>query len=209
MVCALRVAMLAQLTSAQAANRFTCVLNRGVIFSKNWCNRFDEACRFRKTILPVWWARNNFDSAGRHPYTAAKDSNIARKKVTRYRKLNSGSRHHAFTRVVSLLLFGFIFYGTIVEAAHTHGSVATANAVARASNFSDPATKTKASNTLLGCSDCLICQLHQNFSATLISVPPSSGPSSAGSKSFYLTTVSVHSQTSRPRAGRAPPLISF
>ena len=78
-----------------------------------------------------------------------------------------------------------------------------------ASNFSDPATKTKAANTLPGCSDCLICQLHQNFSASLISVPPSSGPSSAGSKSFHSTTVSVYSQASRPRAGRAPPLASF
>lgn len=149
-----------------------------------------------------------FDSAGRHPYTAAQDSNIARKKVNRESNSKLVRRHRVFSRVLSLLLLSFIVYGTTVEAAHTHGTLAAKNVVG-AANFSDPTTETKTATKLTGCGDCLICQLHQNFSTTLISVPLCCGPSSAGSKSFHSTTVSVHSQTSRPRAGRAPPQISF
>jgi subtilisin family serine protease len=107
--------------------------------------------------------------------------------------------------VLSLLLLGFIVYGTTVEAAHTHGRL-TANSAAGASNFSGPATDVKETTTLLGCGECLICQLHQNFSATLISVPPSIGQSSFGSRSVNSTTVTVHSQTTTPRTGRAPPI---
>lgn len=162
--------------------------------------------------LPLWlnllrrtWARNIFDSAGRHPYTAAQDSNIARKKVTREQPSKLVRQHHAFTRVLSLLLLGFIVYGTTVEAAHTHGRLAAANTVVGASNFSDPATGTRTTTKLPGCGDCLICQLHQNFSATLISDPPSIVSSSLKSRFLNLTAVSVHSQITTPQRGRAPP----
>jgi hypothetical protein len=107
--------------------------------------------------------------------------------------------------VLSLLLLGFIVYGTTVEAAHTHGML-TANSVARASNFSGPATDLKETTRLLGCGECLICQLHQNFSATVISVPQSIGHTSFGSRSVNSTTLPVHSHTTTPRTGRAPPL---
>jgi hypothetical protein len=148
---------------------------------------------------------NVFDCAGRHPYTAAQDSNIARKKVTRERDTKLLKPHRAFARVLSFLLLGFIVYGTTVEAAHTHGSLPGPNTIAGASSFSDPATETKAGTNLLGCGDCLICQLHQHFSASLISAPPSISASSLKSLFFNLTTVSVHSQTSTPQTGRAPP----
>ena len=148
-----------------------------------------------------------FDSAGRHPYTEAHDSNIAqKKKVTRERNSKLVRRHHAFTRVLSFLLLGFIVYGTTVEAAHTHGNLAAANTLVGASNFSDPATETKTTTKLTGCGECLICQLHQGFSTTLISVPPSLGASSLRSGVFKSTPVSAHSQVTSPRRGRAPPL---
>jgi hypothetical protein len=145
-----------------------------------------------------------FDSAGRHPYTAAQDSNIARKKVNRESNSKLVRRHHVFSRVLSLLLLSFIVYGTTVEAAHTHGQLA-ANSIVGASNFSDPATDTKTATKLTGCGDCLICQLHQNFSATLISVPPSVLSSSLRSLFLTLNAVAVHSQTTTPQHGRAPP----
>jgi hypothetical protein len=107
--------------------------------------------------------------------------------------------------VLSLLLLGFIVYGTTVEAAHTHGMLPVSS-VAGASSFSGAGTDVKETTTLLGCGECLICQLHQNFSATLISDPPSIGHTSFGSHVVNSTTVRVHSQTTTPRTGRAPPL---
>jgi hypothetical protein len=149
-----------------------------------------------------------FDSAGGHPYTAAQDSNITRKTVDREAPSKLIKRHGVLSRALSLLLLGFIVYGTTVEAAHTHGSLTVKNNIAGASTFSDPATGAKANNTLLGCGDCLICQLHQQFSTTLISVPPSLVPSPLGSRFLALTALSVHSLTNTPRRGRAPPLTS-
>ncbi|HEV7743754.1 MAG TPA: hypothetical protein VGO56_02045 [Pyrinomonadaceae bacterium] len=113
-------------------------------------------------------------------------------------------RHHVFSRVLSLLLLSFIVYGTTVEAAHTHGRPA-ANNVVGAAHFSDPTTETKTATKLTGCGDCLICQLHQNFSTTVISVPPTVLSSSLRSRFLDLNSVAVHSQATTPRRGRAPP----
>lgn len=146
-----------------------------------------------------------FDCAARHLYTAVQDSNIARKKVTRERESKLSHRPSTFARVLSFVLLGFIVYGTTVEAAHTHGTVARVNNASSSSSFSDPASESKANNNLPGCGDCLICQLHQNFSATVISVPPSIGPLSVEFHFFHSNPVSVASQTNAPRRGRAPP----
>jgi hypothetical protein len=107
--------------------------------------------------------------------------------------------------VLSLLLLGFIVYGTTVEAAHTHGNLAAANILVGASNFSDPATETKTTTKLTGCGECLICQLHQNFASSLISEPPSIVSSSVKSLFLNFTAISVHSQITTPQRGRAPP----
>jgi hypothetical protein len=112
----------------------------------------------------------------------------------------------AFPRALSIVLLAFIVCGTTVEAAHNHGNLAGSNTVTSAAHFSDPATEGKLGTSSPGCSDCLICQLHQNFSATVISVPPSMGPSTHSFRIFNLATVSVHSQTATPQRGRAPPI---
>jgi len=114
-----------------------------------------------------------------------------------------------FSRALSLLLLGLIVYGTTIEAAHTHGNLIAANGAIASSTFSDPASETKANGNLLGCGDCLICQLHQNFSATVIAVPPSIVPTSLTSRFSNFTAVSVHSQSTTPRTGRAPPQTSL
>jgi hypothetical protein len=113
--------------------------------------------------------------------------------------------HSAFTRVLSLLLLTFVVYGTTVEAAHTHSSLADTSTVAGVSSFSDPATESMINTTLAGCGDCLICQLHQHFSATLISVPLNQSQSSHKSGFFELSAVSINSQTTATQTGRAPP----
>src|ERR1044072_2294416 len=77
-------------------------------------------------------------------------------------------------RGLGLLLVIFIFYGTTVEAAHRHGRVGPpSNAAA---SFDRTGTTGSTSTSQPGCSDCLICQLHQNFSATLTSVKPIAEP---------------------------------
>jgi hypothetical protein len=149
-----------------------------------------------------------FDCAGSHPYTAAQDSNIARKTVTRERTSKLFQQHHAFTRVLSLLLLGFIVWGTTIEAAHTHGSLAPVNIVVGRSHFSNPATESKATTNLTGCGDCLICQLHQNFSTALITFRLIAPPPPERARVTDQFARSFLSQTNAPSSGRAPPFIS-
>jgi hypothetical protein len=106
-------------------------------------------------------------------------------------------------RGVGLLLLIFIFYGTTVEAAHRHGRVVPPSNPAE-SSFDKTGT-TSTSPTTQGCSDCLICQLHQNFSATLISVTPVPEALVSHTQIPQLNPVSIRSIAHTPQSGRAPP----
>jgi len=110
-----------------------------------------------------------------------------------------------FARVLSFLLLSFIVYGTTVEAAHKHGNMVRGRDFAGAASVSNPGSGTARSTNFSGCADCLICQLHQHFSTTLISRPPTVASASLRSRIFNLTAVSVTSRTDAPRRGRAPP----
>ncbi len=156
-------------------------------------------------VLRSRQCRNAVDSAVRHPYITVDDSNTLLKFVTREPHSQLIRPHGAFARALSFLLLGFIVYGTAVEAAHTHGSVLGSTNPARTGSFSDPQTETNQNGKLNVCSDCLICQLHQQFSTTLISVPPSIGASTLRCRFRSPNAVPVPSQTNTPRTGRAPP----
>src|SRR5215813_6813008 len=77
-------------------------------------------------------------------------------------------------RGLGLLLVLFIFYGTTVEAAHCHGL--TRPQSNSATSLTNPDSGASTTRTKPGCNDCLLCQLHQNFSATLISVKLNTTP---------------------------------
>lgn len=121
--------------------------------------------------------------------------------------LITGFRHQTalLKRWLGLLLVVFIFYGTTVEAAHRHGRILPAhNAAALAQ--SEPTSPTTSAKT--GCGECLICQLHQNFSTTLLATRPIAPPF----KTRVLLTSDVPPavllQIAGPTSGRAPPFIS-
>src|SRR5574338_368282 len=103
-----------------------------------------------------------------------------------------------------LLLVFFIFYGTTVEAAHRHGVVAPqSNSATSVTNPNSDASGTF--STKPGCGDCLICQLHQNFSATLISVRLNTIPVARVTHARSFDPVSIRSIANSPQSGRAPP----
>src|SRR5712691_625968 len=114
----------------------------------------------------------------------------------------------AFPRALSIVLLAFIVCGTTVEAAHNHGNPLESNKVTSAAHFSDLATESKLGTSLPGCSDCLICQLHQNFSATVISVSPSLAPLIVTASFIQSHSLLASSQTIVTRTGRGPPKTS-
>jgi len=114
------------------------------------------------------------------------------------------NRGAAFTRWLSLLLVVFILYGTTVEAAHRHGRTLPSTASV-AAHFDNQQPQNLSTNKT-GCNDCLICQLHQNLTTTLIALrlkqesqPKAPQPATAVAPEDLL------SQVIRPQAGRAPP----
>lgn len=111
----------------------------------------------------------------------------------------------AFPQALSIVLLAFIICGTTVEAAHNHGNIPGSNKVTGAAHFSDPATEGTLGTSLPGSGDCLICQLHQNFSATVLSVSPSLAPLIVTASFIQSHSVLASSQTSVTRTGRAPP----
>jgi hypothetical protein len=107
-------------------------------------------------------------------------------------------------RGLGLLLVLFIFYGTTVEAAHRHGVAATqSNGAVSVTNPDSSASST--SNAKPGCSDCLLCQLHQNLSATLISIKLNAAPLVRVTHAHKFDPVPIRSITYSSQSGRAPP----
>jgi hypothetical protein len=114
------------------------------------------------------------------------------------------NRGAAFTRWLSLLLVVFILYGVTVEAAHRHGRTLPSTSSA-AAHFENEQTQNRSTNKS-GCNDCLICQLHQNFTTTLIALrlkhdPPSQAPQQV----TPVAPEDLRSQIISPQSGRAPP----
>ena len=111
-----------------------------------------------------------------------------------------------FSRWLGLLLVVFILYGTTVEAAHRHGRVLASHAGAASQLYSENSQNLSTSRT--GCSDCLICQLHQGFSTTLIALRLNDPPAQQTHRFVSTVPRDLISLIISPIAGRAPPSIS-
>jgi hypothetical protein len=111
-----------------------------------------------------------------------------------------------FSRWLNLLLVIFILYGTTVEAAHRHGRLlpSSTSANAQLDNQHDQNLR----NSRTGCNDCLICQLHQNFTTTLIALRVDNPPVQLPQSITVAVPQDLLSQIITPLAGRAPPSIS-
>jgi hypothetical protein len=115
------------------------------------------------------------------------------------------NRSAALTRWLGLFLIVFILYGTTVEAAHRHGRVMPSSGVASLVDSNQPDSP---SSSRTGCNECLICQLHQSFSTTLIAYRLVDPPKQVRTKVPPAVPPDIHSRITGPTAGRAPPFIS-
>lgn len=113
-----------------------------------------------------------------------------------------------FSRAVSLLLLILVIYGTAVEAAHRHGRILGSADPAQVFSVSNTDDSKGLINVLVGCSDCLICQLHQHFATSLVTVRHSSSPPRTDLKILHPTFGTLRSRTNTTQTGRAPPFTS-
>src|ERR1041384_5511766 len=122
--------------------------------------------------------------------------------------LISAFQNHCATlkRGLGLLLVVFIFYGTTVEAAHRHGRILPApNSSTALTDFEQHSTPLASKTT---CGDCLICQLQQNFSTTLIAFRVADPSHQVRVTSTIVLPLNVLSRITGSTSGRAPPAIS-
>jgi hypothetical protein len=115
-------------------------------------------------------------------------------------------RNAGFSRWLGLLLIAFILYGTTVEAAHRHGRVLTDKGDITSLTHSERSGNLTGAQT--GCGDCLICQLHQNFSTTLIALRLYAPPTRVLQRTTAVVIPHLLSRITSPLSGRAPPFIS-
>ena len=111
-----------------------------------------------------------------------------------------------FSRWLGVLLIAFILYGTTVEAAHRHGRVLSDKSDITSVTRSEKSGNLTSSQT--GCGNCLICQLHLNFSTTLIALRLNDSPTRVLLRTTTVATPHLLSRITSPVAGRAPPFIS-
>lgn len=109
----------------------------------------------------------------------------------------------SFSRRLSLLLVLFILYGTTVEAAHRHGR-SIARSASSTSQFNNEPDQ-NLTNNKTGCNDCLICQLHQNLTTTLIALRLNDPPAQLPHCVTPAVQQDLLAQIISPLAGRAPP----
>jgi hypothetical protein len=120
--------------------------------------------------------------------------------------------------VLAVVLLASIAWGATAEFTHHHGARSTARvstllSQAQASNvgeqtttprFESGETEASSSRSTNG-ADCLICQLHQNLSATLFNAPPRVAPVDIQVVSASATVIFPPSEVTSNQQGRAPP----
>jgi hypothetical protein len=119
--------------------------------------------------------------------------------------------------MLAVLLLASIAWGTAAEFTHHHGaqsdtrliqSLATkaletpAEALTTKFDSSDAGGNRSSSRSRV---ECLICQLHQNLSATLFSEPPGVGPTETHALKATTPVVLQLSEFTANQHGRAPP----
>jgi hypothetical protein len=118
-------------------------------------------------------------------------------------------------RMHAVLLLAAIAWSSTVEFTHHHGAKGKSFEALTQSWIADEATITQiSSSNTSGTSsksntgaECLICQLHQNLSASEISHTPGVGPTETSSLNAPPSAVVQQSEFTSTGQGRAPPSI--
>ena len=111
------------------------------------------------------------------------------------------------SRVLSALLLVFVLYGTTIEAAHRHGRILTSGSFST-TTASPTQNAGDVGSSRNSCSECLICQLQQHFSTSLVIVRLKYSPPLTLSEIFHPATKHFRTRTVITQTGRGPPLVS-
>jgi hypothetical protein len=121
------------------------------------------------------------------------------------------------TRLLALLLLAAFAWGTTAELGHHHGtkpkldesfsSTAPSPTAAEATSTQISSSNTNGTSNSKTGAECLICQLHQNLSATVIGHTPAVGSTETHATKATTQVVLQLSEFRSTGHGRAPPSI--
>jgi hypothetical protein len=112
-------------------------------------------------------------------------------------------------RLLAFVLLAFVTYTTTAEAVHKHGnlSLVTSNGSATAIYSSGDAHSSANDSRSTG--ECVICQLRQHLSLSLLNALPQLVAPQAQATRTLAATLPSASRTLAPQRGRAPPFASL
>ena len=129
--------------------------------------------------------------------------------VTSSTKSATHRPHALMKRILAFVLLAFVTYAATAEAAHRHGGlslVASGNPTAVINSSGDASSSANDSRAI---GECLICQLRQQLSFSLLNAPPTIAAPLAQSARTQAAALPSFSRPDTPQRGRAPPLASL
>ncbi len=112
------------------------------------------------------------------------------------------------SRTIAFLLLLLVVFGSTVEAAHRHGALSQLDKSSLTTSVTNQDASTDLAGRSLRCHDCLICQLHQNFAATLVTAHTQGAALPSREQFLEAARIALQSRVNSPGRGRAPPLTS-
>ncbi len=118
-------------------------------------------------------------------------------------------RHAPLARLLAFVLLAFVTYTTTAESVHRHGGLALKRADVSAASVSSSGDANPSANDSPALGDCLICQLRQNLSFSLLSALPQLVAPQVSAELSQAVALLSASRFEAPKRGRAPPATSL
>jgi hypothetical protein len=125
---------------------------------------------------------------------------------------NTGSLRRIQTaplaRLLAFVLLAFVSYAATAESVHRHGGILLVSQVCSAPAIASSDETASSVNDDRVTADCLICQLRQQLSFSLLNAPSLNVIPQAQIARFSAAALFSFSGTAAPKRGRAPPCAS-
>jgi hypothetical protein len=112
-------------------------------------------------------------------------------------------------RLLAFVLLAFVTYSTTAEAVHKHGNLLFASSNSSATAVYSSGDASHSANDSRSASECVICQLRQHLSISLLNALPQLVAPQRQTTRTLATTLPSASRFATPQRGRAPPLASL
>jgi hypothetical protein len=152
-----------------------------------------------------------FDTPWREPlyFPVESDCNITLYQVTSNTTAAPFRPYAPLKRILAFVLLAFVTYTATAEAVHRHGGLLLAAQASNATALSQSDDAGSSANDSRANGECVICQLRQQLSFTLLNAPLLIVAPQAQTARTQATALPSLSRQAATQRGRAPPLASL